>query len=175
MSNSICIVTEALQAYQCFTKCMSREWDPIAVPESMSADWDTSMGIPFLVEIIKHDCAEIVGEVQDDDERLVDSWLQRYKELQCTRNKKWWVLKDQKEILSMCLALGLDDVEYAELTGLVIALQDGEKKENQQHIIETRQALRDVDRHGDKQKIVDAHVDYCMKYLTTLHAAHVEV
>ena len=54
---------------------MSREWDPIAVPKSMWEEWD--MGIPFPVERIKDDCADIVGELFDDDERLFNSWLQR--------------------------------------------------------------------------------------------------
>jgi len=159
MSNSICIVTEAKEAYQCFSKCMSREFGPIPIHIDDCGR-------------IEDDCDIIVGVLLDDDERLFDSWLQRYKELECTRNKKWWGLNDKEEILSMCLILGLDEVEYAELTELVTALQNSDKNENQQHIIKTRKALRDVDKHGDKQKIVDAHVDDCMKYLTTLHAAH---
>jgi hypothetical protein len=82
----------------------------------------------------------------------------QYKELECTRNKKWWGLTDKEVILTMCLSLGLDGVEYAELAELVSALQRSDKKENQQQYIKKRKALRDADKHGDKQlKCMDGH------------------
>ena len=94
MSISICIVTEAMEAYQLFCSI---------VPRHMDGPLETEVDIGTATE----------------DGRSLASWMEAYKQ---EHPDQWWELKPVKEILSMLSVLPLNAESYQEVSELVKCL-----------------------------------------------------
>jgi hypothetical protein len=93
---SICVVTEAMEAYQLFCS---------VVPRHMDGPLGTKVDID-------------IGTASKDFSN-VQSFLKKYKQ---THHNQWWGSKSEKDILSMLSVLPLNEESYHEVLALVVKL-----------------------------------------------------
>ena len=92
---SICIVTEAMEAYSEFG---------CRVPRHMDGGPGTCVDFSTVVE----------------DWKALGIWIETYKRKHC--GKQWWTLQPKEEILCMLSALPLNAESYQEISELVTCL-----------------------------------------------------